>query len=793
MFTKKFTKSKIALIISASCMATPFVAYAVEETESDNKLKIEQITVTASRRVATLAEVPYNISAVSGDALEKAGITDFTKLTRNIPGLVFSDTGPRNNGISGGLIMRGMNAQQGGFEDFYRSSDPAVSTYIGETPLFVNLNMRDINRVEVLRGPQGTLYGSGSLGGTIRYIQNEASLDGFDAHVSTKLAKSQESGSFNTDTEFMVNLPLSENLAVRFVGAYVDNAGFIDADRIETLDGSGQPTGETFSKEDINGNKIEYGRFAVTWDISDDIFVDFNYQVQSDEVEGRQAVSRNIGQFISGTKQLEPFSGDVQVASLDIEVDLGFATVTSSSSIYKNEAESEYDQSYNYPAQGFWAYYEGLPREVVTGVKTYRTDAFIQELRLVSNSIDDYEWVAGVYINSWHGNSTAEDYARGLNTFFGTTNPQVKDLNYSNVQKDSFTDKAIFGEFTYHASDDWQMTFGARFFDQEFESSQRVTLPTCGVFCGEGDLGLSEASAKQSFKDQIFKFNTSYKMTHDLMFYITVSEGFRHGGSNGLPIDDPSTPATEGGVFANNSVLGTYQPDKATNYETGIKGFAFDDHLEFTAAVFYIDWEDNQVLQRSPEGGFPIVYNLGESETKGVEFESKWRFTQNLSLSLGYAYVSAEVSKDFTGLPSLGGDPTLIIKEGSRLPGVPEHTLTTALDYSVVTESNLDLSFHLGGFYKGGFETDFEKGSLYYDEVDSQVIFDASATMYVEQWQFSFFIDNLLNTDASTLELGDVNFQNYAGQADPSKRLVNGDVSYVVRPRTIGLGVKYVW
>jgi len=788
-----FRKNKLALIISAACIATPIAVFADEVPQAEEEFKVERIQVTASRRSESLSSVPYNISAVDGEALEKAGITDFTKLTRNIPGLVFSDTGPRNNGISGGLIMRGMNAQQGGFEDFYRSSDPAVSTYIGETPLFVNLNMRDISRVEVLRGPQGTLYGSGSLGGTIRYIQNDASLNGFDAHVSTKLAKSQEAGGFNTDTEFMVNLPLSDSLAVRFVGAYVDNSGFIDADRLETLDANLQPTGETFGKKDINGNEVKYGRFALTWDVSDKVFVDFNYQVQADEVAGRQAVARNIGEYVSAIKQLEPFSADVQIASLDIEADLGFATVTSSSSIYKNEADSSYDQSYSYAAQGFWAYYEGLPREVITGIKTYRTDAFIQELRLVSNNSDTFEWVVGLYVNSWHGSSNAEDYARGLDAFFGAPNPQAKDLNYSNVQKDSFNDKAIFGELSYHVSDDWQMTFGARFFDQEFESSQRVTLPACGVFCGEGDIGLSEASATQSFKDQIFKFNTSYSVNNDLMVYATVSEGFRHGGSNGLPIDDPSTPATEGGIYANDAVLGTYQPDKATNVETGVKGFAFDEHLEFTASVFYIDWEGNQVLQNSPEGGFPIVYNLGESVTKGLEFESKWRFTQSFSVSLGYAYVSAEIAKDFEGLPNLAGEPTLSIKEGARLPGVPEHTLTGALDYSFVTANDLEFSLHLGGFYKGGFATDFEKGSLYYDEVDSQVIFDASATMYVDQWQFSLFIDNLFNTDASTLELGDVYYQNYAGQPDPQQRLVNGDVSYIVRPRTIGFGVKYVF
>ncbi len=775
-------------------MATPVATFAVDVPQAEEEeFTVERIIVTANRRSESLSTVPYNISAVNGEDLEKAGITDFTKLTRNIPGLVFSDTGPRNNGISGGLIMRGMNAQPGGFEDFYRSSDPAVSVYIGETPLFANLNMRDINRVEVLRGPQGTLYGSGSLGGTVRYIQNKPNVDGFDAHVSTKLSKSEESGGFNTDTEFMVNLPLSDTLAIRMVGAYIDNAGFIDADRLEGLDANNQPTGIITSAEDINDNQVSYLRFALGWEVNDDIKVDFNYQAQADDVSGRQAYSKSVEKYTSGLKQLEPFESDVQIGSLDIEINLGFATVTSTSSLYQNEADSRYDQSYNYAAQGFWAFYPGLPRDIVTGIKHYETDAFVQELRLVSNRDDNIEWVIGAYLSSWHGASDAYDYILGVDELFGIVNPQEPDLNYSNVQRDSFSDKAIFGELTYPLSDVWSVTFGARFFDQEFKSTQRVTLPTCGIYCGEGVLGLSEASSKQSFNDHIFKVNTSYHIADDTMLYFTLSEGFRHGGSNGIPVDNLLTEEKEGGVYANHFSLRNFDADKATNFEVGLKGFTFGEHLEYSTALFLIDWDDNQVLQRSPEGGFPIVYNLGTSQTKGLETEFKIHVNQNLKMSLGYAYVLAEVNEDFAGLPDLDGNPTLFITKGSELPGIPNHVLTAAVDYSFVASGDIDMAFHLGGFYKGDFKTDFNEQSLYYTEVDSQFIMDMSLNMYIENWQVSFFIDNLLNSSDSTLELGDLYYENYAGQPDPSLRLKAGDLSYVLRPRTIGLGVKYIW
>ncbi|WP_339669908.1 TonB-dependent receptor [Dasania marina] len=782
-----FKKKALSILIPMVSMSAPVAVQA-----QGTVLELEEMVVSASRRNTTVMDIPSNISAVGGEALEKAGITDFSKLTRNIPGLSFSDTGPRNNGISGGLIMRGMNAQAGGFEDFYRSSDPAVSTYIGETPLFVNLNMRDINRVEVLRGPQGTLYGSGSLGGTVRYIQNKPNTEAFEAHVSAKVAQTTGAGDMNTDTEFMVNLPISDNMAIRAVGAYVDNSGFIDANRLEGLDANGQPTGVLGSKKDINGNTVEYARVGFVWDISDTVGLEFNHQIQSDNVDGRQAYSASEGDYISGVKRLEPFSRDVRISSLDIQADVGFATVSSSSSYYRNEAESTYDQSYNYAAQGFWAYYDGVPRNFVTGVKEFETDAFVQEVRLVSNTESDFDWVVGAYYSSWNGSADAADYIHGIDIFYNQPNPQAPDLGYTNIQKDNFKDKAVFGELTYHVTEAWQVTLGARFFDQTFKSSQTITLPPCGVGCGDGPTGLSGGEAEQDFEDEIFKFNTSYDLSETMMVFMTWAEGFRHGGSNGLPIDDPATTTVEGGIFANHASLMTFDADKATNMEVGFKGRFFDNHLEMSGAIFTIDWDDNQVLQRA-QGGFPIVYNLGESKTTGLELEVKSHFTENLSLSLGYAYVNAETSEDFSGLPNLAGDPTLIIEKGSDLPGVPKSTFTAALDYSYMMDNGVELSYRLGGFYKESFGTDFNKSSIYYDEVDAQVIIDTSLMVYVDQWQFSLSIDNAFDSDDSTLELGNAFYQQYAGVADASNRNQAGDASYVVRPRTVGVGVKYTF
>ncbi len=152
-----FRKTALAAAIAASVTPASVVAQTLEE-----------VMVTATRRAQSTTDVPYNISATTGEQLERAGITDFTKLARSVPGLVFTESGARDSGLNSGLIIRGLNVSGSGNTDLISIASPTVSTYVGETPMFVNLHLKDIERVEILRGPQGTLYGSGSLGGTIR-------------------------------------------------------------------------------------------------------------------------------------------------------------------------------------------------------------------------------------------------------------------------------------------------------------------------------------------------------------------------------------------------------------------------------------------------------------------------------------------------------------------------------------------------------------------------------------------------------------------------------------------------
>ena len=381
--------SKVNVAISCALLGLPLCSQAQtapdDAIEAKEKSSLEVISVTATRRETTIQEVPYSISAYGGESLEENGITDFSTLARNIPGLTLNDVGRGKNGISNGIFIRGINANAAGSENFGSKTDPAVSVYLGETPMSANLEIRDINRVEVLRGPQSTLYGSGSLSGTLRYIPNKPQFDEFSGTVNGKVAKNAESDGTDFDGDLVLNVPLSDTFAIRGVVAKLHNAGYIDADYLEGLDENNQPTGEVFSSKDINEEDVMMARIAARWVPTAETDILLSHAYQKDDIKGSTATSEGLDGYNTGAKMIGEFEREVSITSLVIEHELGdSAMLTSSTSFTSNEADNMHDQSYGYSYQNFWQYYAGVPREVVRGIKSYKTDTFTQEVRLTT-------------------------------------------------------------------------------------------------------------------------------------------------------------------------------------------------------------------------------------------------------------------------------------------------------------------------------------------------------------------------------------------------------------------------
>lgn len=785
-----FKRTQLHTAICSAILAIPTLAVA----ESKSQFQLEEITVTATRRATNVQDVPYNISAFDGSKLSAEGINDFSKIARSIPGLTLSDSGRSKNGINNGIVMRGLNVSGAGNEDFPSLTDPVVSVYMNETPVFANLELRDMDRVEVLRGPQATLYGSGSLAGTMKYIPAAPNTDELSGSVKAKASVTDESDDYNTDIEGTINIPLSENLAFRGTVANLENAGYIDSNYIEELDSNGQPTGNRVSKKDINDESVMMARGTLLYTPTDATEISFMYNYQKDEIGGSSATATGLDGYESGTKVLEEFEREVSLGSLIIKHDFGFAELTSATSVTKNEADSIHDQSYNYGYSGFWAYYAGVPREVVTGKKHYESESTTQEFRLTSNGDGKLDWLVGVYYNDVDYDAQSYDYIAGVDDLYAMVNPQAPDLGYSNFLETEFEDRAVFGELTYHVTDLWQVTVGARYFDQKFSAAQSITLPPCGTFCGEGPEGLSKASGEETFSDTLYKFNTSYDFSDSGKVYFTVAEGFRHGGANGVPVDNLATSTVEGGVFAEHPDYLFFDPDKSLNYEIGLKGY-LGDAARYSVAFFYVDWSDPILIVQTPNGGFPVMYNGDEAESKGVELEFNVRLSESLELNLGYTYTSAELTKDFY-IPNVSGgvvSSTLGGQKGDELPGIPTHTATASVSYTKPLDFGADLTAHLGVSYKGDFVTGFEEPSSLapdsYDEIDSSTLMDAYVALNFSNWSVSLYADNLTNADDITTSDGN---GKYLGSKPGLQYTTNlGDQEYRVRPRTIGVSASY--
>src|SRR5713226_537140 len=264
-----------------------------------------EVVVTASRRAVSAQDLPISITAVSGAALEQKGIEDIAGLAHSMAGVNYTDRGPCG-GVNGStLIMRGLNSESTAFQEGLATSVvPPVATYVDDTPLFFNMRLEDLDRVEVLRGPQGTLYGSGSLGGTIRFVLNAPDPSGFDAKGEVGLSKTAHTHTTNEDVSGMINLPLSDTFAVRINAGASDDAGFINQTNLYVLGSSGvpvlsQPTTpsnpvglnpqiapKTYSQEGVNSYQYRNARISMLWKPNDELKAQLSYYFQRSTANG---------------------------------------------------------------------------------------------------------------------------------------------------------------------------------------------------------------------------------------------------------------------------------------------------------------------------------------------------------------------------------------------------------------------------------------------------------------------------------------------------------------------------
>ena len=787
MIQKKHTRMMTfgGLLLASTALVAPVQAQDAAETDETAEESGERpiITVTATRRQERVIDVPYNITSVSGDDIEAAQTFDSAELLRSIPGVAVVDRGFRNAGTVNQIRIRGLNVDSNALGDYATSSVATVSTYVNETPVFANFMLRDIERVEVLRGPQGTLYGSGSLGGTVRFITRDPVLGEFGGYASGALSHVDGSDSIGYSLDGVVNVPMGDTLALRVVGSYADYPGITDYVNVYELDAQGlpvapngvlDPAASYQSVEDADTAEQWMVRATLLFEPSDTFDAKVFYAHQEDDIGGRRAQTVGADGFGNvydeseiGSIQLEPSNREVDLVALEANIDMGFATLTSSTSYYDTQGGSTSENTGFYAQAGFLGFYYNYPRPAAAAVRTYEDSAFVQEVRLVSNGNETIDYVIGGFYRDQNIVSTQDSYLLGFKRWWDAAFPAFAaavtgDQDFAYRRDEDFEELSVFGEVTWHATDTLDLTLGARYFDNQSSNETFIDLPLyAGAFTP------TTANFEVGENDVLFKGNLSWRFAPDQLAYITVSEGYRRGGSNAVPLT---------GTFAEDPAWQIYTADSVVNYEAGIKGRTGD--LTYDASVFYIDWSDPQLNTATTNWGFFAVRNGESARTYGLEVALDGYISDSLRYQLGYAYVNAELTADV-----LAPNGVALGLDGDRLPGTPEHMINWALSYDTPISDDWSLFLRTDGNYQSETRNAIGTSNTFNVPLEGFALFNATASVSNGSFTVAAWVKNIFNAEGVTGKFTEA----YMGTAPAVGYFGNGNKEFISLPRTIGL------
>ncbi len=805
----KALKSRFVSALLGGTALAGFAAPA-PAAEASSPAAIETVTVTAERRPENILDVPYNISAVGGDVIDNNHVLDAAELMRSIPGVIVVDRGDRNASTVNGIRIRGLNVDSSALGDYAVSAAATVSTYVNDTPLFANFLLTDIARVEVLKGPQGTLYGSGALGGTVRYILNAPQLGVFDAKLSASASNVDGSSGVGLSGTGTVNIPLGDTLALRLTATHNQYPGVTDYVNLYKLDANGVPVAPSgvlsndtsyTSRKDADFAHQTYARAALLWKPTDEFDVTANFTLQSDQFGGRRGMSLGTDGFgvpykesEIGSAQLEPASRDVYLGAVEANLDLGFATLTSSTSYYNHRGEITSENTGFY-AQNEWLhdFYYNYPRPLASAVRHYGDKAFIEEVRLVSDSSGPVEYILGGYYQNQQLLSTQDSFLRGFKRWWDTAYPAfagavISDQDYLYRHHEQFTEKAIYGDLTYHITDALQVTGGLRWFDDRSSATvHQNTALYAAIFDSSDSAGIVGGSKV------LFRGNASWKFDDGDLLYATVSQGYRRGGSNATPIT---------GYFAESPAWLTYKPDTNVNYELGVKGRW--DSITYNLDAFYVDWKNPQFNTATTFWGFFAVQNAVSATSKGVEAQIDGYVGDAFHYGLGYTYTDATLGADLYSADGI----SFINAKGAQLPGAPKHVLTASLDYTVPTLFDVLTTFHLDGYYQSSMQNSlscktcspnfvppaingvpaFTGEPKFYAHLPGYTLWNTSARLaFGESWDATLWVKNVFDAHA----ISGVYTQAYMGTSPGQNYFGNGSKALTALPRTVGVTLDY--
>jgi len=761
---------------------------------------LDEVIVTATKRAERLQDVPESISAFDTKAIAMRGLQQMGDYAKLIPGLAISERDPGATTI----VFRGVTSsglQYGAVSSAALYLDEQPITLSGRNP---DPRLIDIERLEALRGPQGTLYGASSQAGTLRVITNKPDPAGFDSWAEAQLSDTKDGGT-GYDFSAMLNIPLAaDRFALRLVGFTAEDAGYIDnvlgnSQGTGTDNCSGPCPGFTNADvvaKDVNSTRTSGGRAALRWDTTENVNATLGVVFQDVSANGHGDINLGVGDLNQVRFEKESLDDKWYQLALTINASLPIGDATLTASYFDRDFRYEGDATdYEFRFNDNFvncipsAYYDctspvydfgGDPRGFATNHEVTRITTVEARLTSPGDSESRWGWLAGAFYSQERGHTNFDSYVRDYqdtNSFayfsdlqptYDASSPLAPTERWFLGRYDTELDQvAVFGEVSLDVTENFKITAGGRWFDYDRQFAQHQELPE-----GFSGYTLQNSSQKSREDGTVAKLNFTYKFDDDRLVYATYSEGFRVGGSN------PLKPA---------SILPQdYKSDELQNFELGAKSEWLNNRLRLNIAAYYMKWNDFAVQIEDPQ---PRVFQLGfvnlpSAKIPGVEAEFAVTVSDEWQVDGSVAWNDAQIDQATTLVLSDGSgtDYTFTVSDGARLPLAPDWSAALGVEYHSSAARLLDARpfARLDLAYVGESVNSLEgiesvvSGNL----VETQAAYETGNLRFGlegENWSGSIFVDNLWDERANLF---------LSNRWATQRQSVN-------RPRTIGVQFRY--
>lgn len=716
---------RAAVMASAAMLSCPVEQATAQESgaASDDA----EIVVTASRREEALTNVPASVSVIGNDRTLANGITDINGIADLVPNLQATDGGSPN---IGNLTIRGI----------FTGGSPTVGTYVDDVPygpvvggagtsLALDGSMFDLDRIEVNRGPQGTLFGAGAMGGVVRYITRQPDLENFDSYMFGDLSFTNE-GDPNYIVRGRVSAPIVDGrVAVAVSGFYNNAGGYIDH--------------PLRSAKNVDGWEFWGGTASLLFKPTERLTLRGTAVHQEASFDNASYVGFNpttnetiLGDLTDITQVASPRSYNFDLYYASADLDLDFATLTSVSSWQSVEFTTFSDITSTFGALADLFAPGGAPHTAVL-FAPFDTRRFTQEVRLTSEKSDTFEWIVGGYYTNQRTDQTQRVII------------DPADVNLIDVESPlRYREYAAFGNATYYVTPDWDITGGVRIADNRTSVLQQVG----GLLV---PASLNAPSNEISDTVTTYLVNTRYRVSPALNFYARAASGYRPAGSNLVTLDTAGNPVGQPSFGA----------DQLWTYELGMKGSAAGGKLTYGVAAYHFDWSDAQVSFVQANGLGGTTNALGAIRGEGVEAILTTRPFTGLEITATLAVTDTELQSN---------EPNLGALRGSRLPNVPDVSGSLLADYGFALSNNIDATIGASWRYTGTYLTTYSATLPPFEQGDYSQ-FDLRAGIRFGKVAVNGYVTNLFDKRA------------YQTVFPVAATYAQG---VVLRPRTIGINAR---